>query len=779
MQVTSKSPTGVDPVCGMSVTPEGAAGMVEYEGIEYLFCGRSCLRKFEEHPERYVKSTSNAPATAHPAATSLPARGETIYTCPMHPQIRQVGPGACPICGMALEPLEVTAEGADEPSPELLDMSRRLWVSAPPTVALLSLAMGRMIPQWAPALTSLPGWVELTLAAPVVLWGGWPFFVRAVASVRTRNLNMWTLIGLGVAVAFGFSVLALVAPGLLPDTFREHGELPLYFEPAAVIVTLVLVGQVLELRARSRTGSAIRALLGLAPSIAHRVRGASEQDVPLAEVSVGDLLRVRPGERIPVDGAVVEGTSAVDESMLTGEAVPVEKTPGDKVTGGTVNGTGSILMRAERIGSDTLLAQIVRTVNEAQRSRAPIQNLADAVAGIFVPVVLVVAALAAVAWGVWGPEPRLAHALVNAVAVLIIACPCALGLATPIAVMVGTGHGARAGVLVRNAEALERLARVDTLVLDKTGTLTEGKPVLATVRRTSGISETALLRAAASVEAVSEHPLARAIVDGARSRGVPTAPVSSFSSATGKGVSGTVDGGVVLVGTSVFLAENGVGAGELATELETRRREGETVVLVAIGGRLAGFLGVADPVKSSAASALQALRPEGLQLVMVTGDQRTTALAVARRLGITDVEAEVLPDAKAAIIQRLQSEGHRVAMAGDGINDAPALAQADVGIAMGTGTDVAIQTAGITLVKGDIRGVVRARKLSRAVLRNIKQNLFFAFVYNALGVPLAAGVLYPVLGWLLSPMVASAAMSLSSVSVIGNALRLGRAPLEG
>jgi P-type Cu+ transporter len=650
-----------------------------------------------------------------------------------------------------------------------------LWVSVIPTALLLLFAMGPMIPALGRALHGWPVWVELLLATPVVLWGGWPFFERAVASIRNGHLNMWTLIGLGVAVAYGFSVLATLAPGLFPETFREHGRLPVYFEPAAVIVCLVLVGQVLELRARSRTGSAIRALLRLAPPIAHRQEADGERDVPLVDIHQGDILRIRPGEAVPVDGAVTDGESAVDESMLTGEPMPVVKRAGEPVRAGTVNGTGALTMRAERVGSDTLLGQIVRTVNEAQRRRAPIQNLADGVSAIFVPAVLIVAALTALAWGWWGPEPRLAHALVNAVAVLIIACPCALGLATPMAVMVGTGRGARAGVLVKSAEALETLARVDTLLVDKTGTLTEGHPALVAIHPAPGFDEPTVLRNAAAVEVSSEHPLARAIVDAARARALALPPVTDFASQTGRGVQGRVAGRTVLVGTDPFLASQGV-TGEQA-RVDPERSGGQGAVSVAIDGQFAGTLAVADPVRPSAREALEALGADGVRVAMVTGDRQSTAKAVAAQLGISEVVAEVLPAEKAAAVRRFRAQGRVVAMAGDGINDAPALASADVGIAMGTGTDVAMQTAGITLVQGDLRGVVRARRLSRAVRRNIRQNLFFAFVYNLLGVPVAAGVLYPVFGLLLSPMLASAAMSLSSVSVVANALRLRNAPL--
>jgi Cu+-exporting ATPase len=773
---TGAAPT-TDPVCGMRVQPESAASHLEHAGRTYHFCSARCAERFRANPGGFL-NPSGQPAPAMPPEhrAKQPSREATcrVYTCPMHPEIRQIGPGNCPICGMALEPLEITEALEETPNPELEDMWRRLWISIGPTALLLVLGMGPMIPALGRALHEWPAWVELLLATPVVLWGGWPFFERAVASVRTGHLNMWTLIGLGVAVAYGFSVLGTLAPGLFPESFRQHGRLPVYFEPAAVIVCLVLLGQVLELRARSRTGSAIRALLRLAPPIAHRQEAEGERDVPLADVHPGDILRVRPGEAVPVDGTVIEGESAVDESMLTGEPMPVSKQAGKPVRAGTVNGTGALTLRAERVGSDTLLGQIVRTVNEAQRSRAPVQRLADAVSAVFVPAVIVMAVVTAVVWGLWGPEPRMAHALINAVAVLIIACPCALGLATPMAVMVGTGRGARAGVLVKSAEALETLARVDTLLVDKTGTLTEGRPTLAAIHPAPGFEEAAVLRAAAAVEARSEHPLARAIVDAARTRGLVLPPVADFASQTGRGVRGRVEGSTVLVGTDAHLRSLGVT--EQRTTLNPELGD-KGFVFVSIDGKFAGTLSVADPVRPSAREALEALKSEGVQVVMVTGDRWTTAEAIAAQLGISEVVAEVLPADKAAAVRGLRGQGRVVAMAGDGINDAPALASADVGIAMGTGTDMAMQTAGITLVQGDLRGVVRARRLSRAVRRNIRQNLFFAFVYNLLGVPLAAGVLYPFLGLLLSPMLASAAMSLSSVSVVGNSLRLRNVPL--
>jgi Cu+-exporting ATPase len=702
----------------------------------------------------------------------------TEYVCPMHPQIVRSTPGTCPICGMALEPRTFT--GVEE-NAELTDMTRRFWTSVVLTAPLLVLVMSDMVPG-EPLRHLVPAgwmaWIQLVLATPVVLWGGWPFFERGWASVVNRSLNMFTLIALGVGTAYVYSVVATLAPGLFPSSFRSHGgEIGLYYEAAAIITVLVLLGQVLELRARSQTSSAIRALLRLAPKTARRIEGTAERDVPIEEVTPGDLLRVRPGERIPVDGVVIEGASAVDESMVTGEPIPVEKTPGARVTGGTVNGTGGFVMRAERVGSDTLLAQIVHMVSEAQRSRAPIQRLADLVSSYFVPAVVGVAAVTFVVWALVGPEPRMAYAIVNAVAVLIIACPCALGLATPMSIMVGVGRGATAGILIKNAEALEILEKIDTLVVDKTGTLTEGKPRLVSVAPAPRQSETEVLRLAASLERGSEHPLAAAIVAGAESKGLVLAPAQDFRSLTGKGVVGTVDGRRVALGNRKLLDELAVPASGLGDQAEALRRDGQTVMFVAVDGEVAGLIGVADPIKPSTIEAIDLLRRSRVRVVMLTGDNRTTAQAVARKLGIEDVEAEVLPNQKVEVIKRLQAEGRRVAMAGDGINDAPALAQADVGIAMGTGTDVAMESAGSTLVKGDLRGIARARRLSQATMRNIRQNLFFAFVYNALGVPIAAGVLYPFSGVLLSPIIASAAMSASSVSVVGNALRLRRVSL--
>ncbi len=701
---------------------------------------------------------------------------KTQWTCPMHPEIVRDEPGSCPICGMALEPLTVTLE--EEENLELRDMSRRFWLSATLSAPVVALAMAPGF--WSTLLP--PGaarWLELVLATPVVLWGGWPFFVRAWQSLVNRSLNMFTLIGLGVAVAYAYSVVAELVPGIFPPSFRdEGGKVGVYFEAAAAITTLVLLGQVLELKARSRTSAAIKALLGLAPKTARRIRpDGTEEDVPLDRVQPGDRLRVRPGEKVPVDGSVKEGRSAVDESMVTGEPIPVEKNPGDRLIGATVNGTGSLIMRAERVGAETLLAQIVRMVAEAQRSRAPIQKLADRVSAWFVPAVVAVAVVAFVVWALWGPPPAMAYAVINAVAVLIIACPCALGLATPMSIMVASGKGATVGVLFKNAEAIEVMRKVDTLVTDKTGTLTLGKPKLTSVTAAQGWSEDELLRLAAALERGSEHPLAAAIVGGAEERGLGRGAAAAFESFTGKGVTGTVDGRRVVLGNRALLAELGIDPGPLAERAEALRAEGQTILFVGVDGRAAGLLGVADPVKESTPEAIRELHREGIRIVMLTGDSRTTAEAVARRLGIDEVVAEVLPDQKVAVVKRLQGEGRFVAMAGDGVNDAPALAQAHVGIAMGTGTDVAMESAGVTLVKGDLRGIVRARRLSRATLRNIRQNLFFAFVYNALGVPIAAGALYPFFGVLLSPIIAAAAMSFSSVSVVGNALRLRRVPV--
>jgi len=767
---TSGGGAAKDPVCGMSVDPARAAGEHEHQGRTYYFCSRHCLEEFRAHPQQYLGGAvvQLMPAAPRPAPAAL-------YTCPMHPEVVQSQPGACPKCGMALEPQTATAE--EEVNPELEDMQRRFWASLALTAPVFFLAMSDLIPGQ-PVQHALGArlitWIQLALATPVVLWGGWPFFERGWASLVNRSLNMFTLIALGTGTAYVYSLVAALAPGIFPASFRGHGgEVAVYFEAAAVITTLVLLGQVLELKARSRTASAIKALLQLAPKTARRLRAdGGEEDVPLEQVEVGDRLRVRPGEKVPVDGVVLGGTSSVDESMVTGEPIPAEKAPGSRVTGGTVNGTGSLVLRAERVGRDTLLARIVAMVSEAQRSRAPIQRLADVVAGYFVPAVVLTAVVTFIVWATIGPEPRLAHALVNAVAVLIIACPCALGLATPMSIMVGTGRGALAGVLIKNAEALEILEKVDTLVVDKTGTLTEGQPRLTSVVVASGGDEGELVRLAASLERASEHPLAAAIVAGAEARGLRLTEARDFRSVTGKGVQGVVDGLRVTLGTRAFLEESRVPLGGLAGQAEALRRDGQTVVFVAVDGKAAGLVGVADPIKASTPEAIRLLHAAGVRLVMLTGDSRTTAEAVARKLGIDQVVAEVLPEQKGEVVKRLQREGRVVAMAGDGINDAPALAQAQVGIAMGTGTDVAMESAGVTLVKGDLRGIARARRLSRATMRNIRENLFFAFVYNTLGVPIAAGVLYPFFGLLLSPMIAAAAMTFSSVSVISNALRL-------
>jgi len=773
----------VDPVCGMTVDPASAAGSLDHAGRRFFFCSPGCREKFRAEPRRYLEGgpSPRGHGPAEPAETQPAAPGGKIeWTCPMHPQIVRDAPGNCPICGMALEPRTVSLEAPEE-NPELRDMTRRFRVSAVLTAALVLLAMGHLLPgnPFGAIPHRLRVWVELALATPVVLWGGWPFFLRAWQSLVNKSLNMFTLIGLGVAVAYLYSVTATLAPDLFPSSFRgKDGEVGVYYEAAAVIVTLVLLGQMLELKARSRTGAAIRALLRLAPKTARRLgEDGHEEDVPLERVRVGDRLRVRPGEKVPVDGVILEGHGAIDESMVTGEPIPVEKGPGDRVIGATVNGTGALVIRAERVGSETFLGQIVRMVSEAQRSRAPIQALADRVAGYFVPAVVGVALLTFLAWAAWGPEPRMAYAIVNAVAVLIIACPCALGLATPMSIMVASGRGASAGVLFKNAEAIETLRKVDTLAFDKTGTLTEGKPRLMTVEAAAAADEPTLLGLAAALERSSEHPLAAAIVRGAEERGIAIGSSESFESRTGLGVAGRVGGHTVALGNLRLFEEIGVDPGRLAARADALRREGQTVLLAAVDGRAAGLLGVADPIKETTPDALNALREEGLLLVMLTGDSRATAEAIARRLGIAEVEAEVLPERKVEVVRRLQAEGRTVAMAGDGINDAPALAQADVGIAMGTGTDVAMESAGVTLVKGDLRGIVRARRLSRATMANIRQNLFFAFVYNALGIPIAAGVLYPFFGVLLSPVIAAAAMSFSSVSVVGNALRLRRAKL--
>jgi len=760
----------------MASEPETAASKREYGGKTYYFCSESCAAKFTAEPGKFLGA---APAAHGHSSARVAESKEIEYTCPMHPQIVRPGPGACPICGMALEPRTASIEMQE--NPELAMMSRRFWISVALSLPVLVLSMSDMIPgqpvQHALSMRAI-SWIEFLLATPVVIWGGWPFFERGWASIVNRSLNMFTLIALGTGTAYLFSVAAVLFPGAFPAAFRTSGgDLPIYFEAAAMITTLVLLGQVLELRARSRTSSAIQSLLRMAPKTARIVSGAGtssarEEDIPIDRVVAGDTLRVRPGERVPVDGVVIEGSSAVDESMVTGEPIAVEKVADSRVTGGTVNGTGSFLMRAERVGSETLLAQIVRMVSEAQRTRAPIQRLADVVASYFVPAVVLAAILTFVVWAVWGPEPRLAHGLVNAVAVLIIACPCALGLATPMAIMVGTGRGATAGVLIKNAEALEMLEKVDTVVLDKTGTLTEGRPKLERIETEAGQSEDEVLRLAASIERASEHPLAAAIVGGAREKGLGLASVQDFRAFPGKGVAGTVVGRRVALGNPALFTDLGVSFDAWAERVEMLRRDGKTVMLVAVDNKAAGIIAVADPVKASTPEAIAQLHRSGVRIAMVTGDSEATARSVAKQLGIDDVFAETLPQQKAEIVKKLQAEGHVVAMAGDGINDAPALAQADVGIAMGTGTDIAIESAGITLVQGDIRGIARARNLSRATMRNIRQNLFFAFVYNALGVPIAAGVLYPWFGLLLSPIIASAAMTFSSVSVITNALRL-------
>ena len=813
----------IDPICRMEVEPNNAAGKHEYKGQTYLFCSVHCLEAFKKDPERFLKTQAHehgdhahdharvVPQThkdkaehgiyvcpmdpevheskpgacpkcgmaLEPAAPSAPSV-KTEYVCPMHPEIVRPEPGSCPICGMALEPRTVTLE--EEANPELIDMTRRFWVGVVLSAPIVLIAMSDLIPgqpiqrNFSPNILN---WFQLVLATPVVLWGGFPFFQRGWTSIINRSLNMFTLIAIGVGTAYVYSAVATLFPHVFPESFRGHGgEVGVYFDAAAVITTLVLMGQVLELRARSKTSRAIKALLGLAPKTARLLRDdGTEIDVPLEQVKPGDRLRVRPGEKIPVDGIVLEGSTSVDESMITGEPIPVEKTKGSKVTGGTVNGTGSFVMRAERVGSDTLLAQIVRMVAEAQRSRAPIQKLADVVAGYFVPAVVLVAVVTFIIWAAFGPEPAMAYGLVNAVGVLIIACPCALGLATPMSIMVGTGRGATAGVLIKNAEALEVLEKIDTLVVDKTGTLTEGRPRLVSVVPARGQDQGELLFLAASLERGSEHPLAAAIVNGAEERGLKLADAREFRSITGKGVVGSVDGKRVALGNAKLLDDLNIDAGDLSAQAEELRKDGQTVMYVVIEGSVAGLISVADPVKSTTPEAIRMLHDDGIRIVMLTGDNRTTAEAVARKLGIDDVQAEVLPEQKGEVVKRLQAEGRMVAMAGDGINDAPALAQAHVGIAMGTGTDVAIESAGITLVKGDLRGIVKARRLSRGTMRNIRQNLFFAFVYNVLGIPIAAGVLYPFFGVLLSPIIASVAMTFSSVSVISNALRLNKLQL--
>ncbi len=805
MHVDNSAKQERDPVCGMDVDSAKPAAMLSHAGKDYYFCSRSCADKFKADPQKYLSPRPKSPVQAQNTPTAKgvdyicpmdpevrqkgpgacpkcgmalepdvpPAATKTTWTCPMHPEIVRDGPGSCPICGMALEPMTVTAQSDD--NPELRDMTRRFWWSVLLGVPLIVVAMAHMVGPFAHAISPrLAAWIEFALATPIVLWAGWPFFQRGWASVKFRSPNMFTLIAMGVGVAYVFSAVATIWPRIFPETLRgPHGQPGVYFEAAAAIIVLVLLGQILELKARSRTSSAIRALLDLAPKMARVMRDdGSEYDLPLDQVQVGDKLRVRPGEKIPTDAVVVDGLSSVDESMITGESIPVEKDTGDKVIGATVNGTGWLLVRAERIGRETVLSQIVQMVSSAQRSRAPIQRLADKVAGYFVPAVLAVAVITFLAWFFVGPEPRLAHAVINAVAVLIIACPCALGLATPMAIMVGTGRGARAGILIKNAEALETFQKVDTIALDKTGTLTQGKPELMSVIAIDGEDEERIVRLAASLERGSEHPMAAAIVEAAEANQLQIIQSDGFHSITGKGVIGTVGGHEVAIGSERLLEDQGVALGELISQAEQLRRDGQTVVFVAIDGRAVGLLGIADPVKTEAAEALRLLQGEGARIVMLTGDNQTTAAAVARKLGITDFEAGVLPDHKADVIQKLQKQGRVVAMAGDGVNDAPALAQAQVGVAMGTGTDVAIESAGITLLKGDLMALVRARRLSKAVMSNIRQNLFFAFIYNAIGVPIAAGILYPTFGLLLSPIIAAAAMSFSSVSVISNALRL-------
>jgi Cu+-exporting ATPase len=756
-----------DPVCGMDVDPHTAKHRSDYEGRTYYFCCAGCRGKFEADAQRYLTPRQAAPVVAG-----------AMYICPMHAEVRQEGPGSCPICGMALEPEEIGADSG--PNPELADMTRRLWVGVLLALPVVVLEMGghffglhRLI---APQLGN---WLQLMLATPVVLWAGWPFFVRGAASLRSGHLNMFTLIALGTGVAWGYSVIATLVPSIFPASLRgADGAMPVYFEAASVITVLVLVGQVLELKARESTGSAIRALLDLSPKTARRVRGEGrDEDIAVADIAVGDLLRVRPGESVPADGRVSEGHSSIDQSMVTGESIPVSTSAGDAVIAGTVNQTGSLVIRAERVGRETMLARIVQQVGQAQRSRAPIQRLADKVSGWFVPLVIAVAVGAFAAWWLMGPEPRFAHALLAAVSVLIIACPCALGLATPMSIMVGMGRGAQSGVLIRDAEALERLEAVDTLVIDKTGTLTEGKPTLTAVQATQAVSEGDLLRLAASLERASQHPLGAAVVAAAEAQDIKLLDVTDFAAPSGKGVTGVVDGRRVTIGNRRIMAEAGVDVAMLEARAEELRRDGATAIFVAVDGQAAGVLAVADPIKATTRDALQALRGAGLRLVMLTGDNATTAGAVARALGLDEVEADVLPEEKARTVERLRREGRVVAMAGDGVNDAPALASADVGIAMGTGTDVAIESAGVTLVKGDLTGIVRARRLSQATMRNIRQNLVFAFAYNAAGVPVAAGLLYPTFGLTLSPMIAAAAMALSSVSVIGNALRLRAADI--
>ena len=805
--------TQIDPVCGMTVDPAKAAATVEQDGARYFFCSQGCAAKFRAEPGKYLEKQKVPPVPPVPPTKAQPG---TEYICPMDPEVHQMGPGACPKCGMALEPATITASAirtdftcpmhpqisrqepgncpicgmtleprettAEEVNPELVDMTRRFWISVALAVPLLALMVSGILPSM-PLQHLLSArtwaWVEFALATPVVLWCGWPFFVRGWRSVMNRSLNMFTLIALGTGAAYLYSIIATFVPQLFPPSFRaKGGEIALYYEPAVVIIALVLLGQVMELRARSQTGSAIRALLGLAPKTARRLDDqGGEADVPLDQVQVGNRLRVRPGEKIPVDGVLLEGHSSVDESMVSGEPIPIEKDVAAKVTGGTVNGTGGFVMRAERVGADTLLSQIVKMVSQAQRSRAPIQRLADRVASYFVPAVILAAVATFIVWYLVGPQPRFAHALVNAVAVLIVACPCALGLATPMAIMVGTGRGASAGILIRNAEALETFGKVNTLIVDKTGTLTEGKPTLASVLPQPGITESDLLQIVASLERSSEHPLAAAIVKGAEARKLTLTDVQGFSSTTGKGVKGTISGRQVAVGNAEMFRELGIDpAPPMLTQAEALRNEGQTVMMVAVDGKPAGLVSVSDPIKKSTTDAIRELKAAGLKIIMVTGDNAMTAKAVADKLGI-EFEADVLPQQKAEVVKKHQQQGSIVAMAGDGVNDAPALAQANIGIAMGTGTDVAMEAGGITLLTGDLRGILRARHLSQSTMSNIRQNLFFAFIYNAVGVPLAAGVLFPAFGLLLNPMIAAAAMSFSSVSVIANSLRLRRATL--
>ncbi|AKT50946.1 heavy metal translocating P-type ATPase [Arsenicicoccus sp. oral taxon 190] len=761
-----------DPVCGMTIDPTTALS-AEHDGRRFHFCSAHCQAAFTANPAKYMETVSEDTWPAPPSDTN--GHGDAVeWTCPMHPEIRRDAPGSCPICGMALEPVTLTADSG--PSPELADMTRRFWIATALTIPIVILEMGRHFIPWLhdtiPGPTSV--WLQFALGTPVVLWAGWPFFTRGWASLRTRNLNMFTLIAMGTGIAWLFSVIATLAPGVFPSSFRgEDGTVDVYFEAAAVITTLVLLGQVLELRAREQTSGAIKALLDLSPKTARRITDDStDEEVPLDQVQLGDRLRVRPGEAVPVDGTVQEGRSAVDESLVTGESMPVTKEAGDTVIGGTINGSGGLVMVAEKVGRDTMLARIVAMVADAQRSRAPIQRMADKVSGIFVPIVIVVAVVAFIVWALVGPDPKLAHALIVAVAVLIIACPCALGLATPMSIMVGVGRGAGLGVLIKNAEALERMEKVDTLVVDKTGTLTEGRPTVTSIVVTDGRSEEDLLRIAAGVERASEHPLAQAIVTAASEKNLPIPDVTDFDSPVGRGVLGTVDDHRVVIGSAAFLTSEGIDTAGLAERADQLRADGATVIHIGIDGRPAGLFAIADPVKQTTPAALEALRKEGIGVVMLTGDNRVTANAVAKTLGIDRVEAEVLPDHKSDIVSKLRAEGHVVAMAGDGINDAPALAAADVGIAMGSGTDVAMESAGVTLLKGDLTGIVRARRLSEKTMSNIRQNLFLAFIYNTLGIPIAAGVLYPVLGLLLSPIIAAAAMALSSVSVITNALRL-------